>query len=118
MTTTFENARSGDEVWSPTFGWGVISSISTKDTRPICVEFKCGNFLTFTIEGKYFNDTPQILFWDEIKFEIPVQPPRMKLIHGVEVPDISFTPREGDMYYYPSIETADFFKKRFLALML
>lgn len=32
--------------------------------------------------------------------------PRTKLIHGVEVPDISFTPEDGDSYYYPDISAS------------
>lgn len=27
--------------------------------------------------------------------------PKMKLIHGVEVPDISFAPKDGDLYWMP-----------------
>ena len=29
--------------------------------------------------------------------------PKTKLIHGVEVPDISFTPNDGEEYVYPNI---------------
>jgi hypothetical protein len=38
----------------------------------------------------------------EAKFEVPIQPLRMKLIHGVEVPDISFKPQPNQDYYYPA----------------
>ncbi len=41
----------------------------------------------------------------DIKFEAPTQPPRMKLIHGVEVPDISFEPKRGDYFYRPCLST-------------
>lgn len=34
--------------------------------------------------------------------------PKMKLIHGVEVPDISFVPKYGELYYYPDPVTPSY----------
>lgn len=34
--------------------------------------------------------------------------PKTKLIHGVEVPDISFTPNDGEEYVYPNIYGEDY----------
>ena len=36
-----------------------------------------------------------------ITISITAETPRKKLIHGVEVPDISFEPRENETYYFP-----------------
>ena len=68
---------------------------------PLKVRFVPGIAYTFTLKGENLIGIPQTLFWDEIEFEVPHQPPRMKLIHGVEVPDISFVPDVGEQYYYP-----------------
>ncbi len=104
MTTTFENAHVGDRVWSIVDGWGIILNIQdiSKYDYPLIVDFDSGYGTSFTISGLKHKEESQTLFWDEIKFEVPVQPPRMKLIHGVEVPDISFKPKDGEGYYAPS----------------
>ncbi len=110
MTTTFENAKVGDRVWSVTSGWGFIDDIHYRCKYPIHVTFDDDRFSSFMVDGRNYKDhLNQELFWDEIKFEVPVQPPRMKLIHGVEVPNISFVPKEDEYYYYPSIEMPAFY---------
>jgi len=108
MTTTFENAKVGDKVWDFSYGWGeVVTTNFPNPSFPLLVRFTtkspCGGDLekVYTTNGhstKYQNRT---LFWDEIKFEAPEQPPRTKIINGIEVPDISFKPSEHDAYYYP-----------------
>lgn len=35
--------------------------------------------------------------------------PKTKLIHGVEIPDISFTPAKCEMYYYPYTRSPELF---------
>lgn len=37
--------------------------------------------------------------------------PKMKLIHGVEVPDIGITPEYGDMYYLADVYAVDLFDR-------
>ena len=99
MTTTFENARVGDRVWDFIYGWGKIEHIESKSQYPLKIRFASGSGYAFTLKGENLMGIPQTLFWDEIKYEIPTQPLRMKLIHGVEVPDISFRPSHGEDYY-------------------
>ena len=36
---------------------------------------------------------------------------KMKLIHGVEVPNISFTPKDGEYYYAPAINRLSMYGK-------
>jgi hypothetical protein len=105
MSTTFENAQVGDKVWSIRFGYGTVVSTCDDSIYPLVIEFiKYPNLQSYTLEGQEFNDELQTLFWKEIKFEAPKQPPRMKLINGIEVPDISFQPEYAEYYYYPSLE--------------
>jgi hypothetical protein len=102
MSTTFETAKVGDRVFSHTFGWGTICVIDKDNNYPIQVLFaSCSE--SFTAEGFYYKDKPiQCLFWNECTIEAPAKPLPMKLIHGVEVPDISFHPIDGAAYYYPA----------------
>ena len=108
-TTTFENARVHDRVWSVDYGWGVVIGVSFEQPYCIKVKFEDKNMPeTYKVNGKLWTGCRQTLFWDEVEFEAPVKPPRTKLIHGVEVPDISFKPKDGEDYY--AIDLAD---KRF-----
>jgi hypothetical protein len=114
--TTFEKAENEDKVWSPTFGWGHIVSITHKATYPLLVQFfEAGNDETFTFQGSYNHtmDYRQSLFWDEVKIEAPKQPARMKLVNGVEIPDISFQPESGDEYYFPDPSCEDFYENTY-----
>jgi hypothetical protein len=100
-TTTFETAKVGDRVFSHTFGWGTVDEIIEDSSYPIQVLFH-DNCDSFTIEGFYYKDKPiQCLFWNECTIEAPAKPLPMKLIHGIKVPDISFHPTDGTIYYYP-----------------
>jgi hypothetical protein len=101
MTATFETAKVGDRVFSHTFGWGEICVIDKDNNYPIQILFaKCSE--SFTREGFYYKDNPvQSLFWNECTIDTPAKPLPMKLIHGVEVPDISFHPTNQTGYYYP-----------------
>jgi hypothetical protein len=107
MTTTFENAKVGDKVYSPTSGWGEITYISKSEIfhdYPICVRFqnKPGEGYEFTFEGYYYKDVPlQSLFWDEVTINAPSKPIRTKVINGIEIPDITITPVNGDHCYIP-----------------
>ena len=102
MTTTFENAKIGDKVWDFLSGWGEVIGVCDSSNYPIRVAFLGGEVGTYSTSGKrYKTHNNPTLFWDEIKFEAPTQPPRMKLIHGVEVPDISFKPSLLDWHFCP-----------------
>jgi hypothetical protein len=114
MKTTFKTAKPGDRVWDIRKGWGTIfcNHISdASDDYPIEVNFDNESNDTYTLEGKSFRpDLNPTLFWDETKFVVPEQPPRTKLINGVEVPDISFYPNINEEYYYPSPSCEDFYE--------
>jgi hypothetical protein len=105
-TTTFEKAKVGDKVWDYRYGYGIVESVESQHFGSITYIFEqgpykgCSNVLD--LAGKD-DEGVRYLFWDEIKFEVPVQPPRMKLIHGVEVPDISFKPSYGECYVFPDV---------------
>jgi hypothetical protein len=75
-TTTFENAKIGDRVYSPTFGWGKIEHTNRNTRHPIQVRFFHDNYFSgYTIEGYYYIDLPvQSLFWDEVTIEAPTKP--------------------------------------------
>jgi hypothetical protein len=116
-TTTFENAKPGDRVWDIRKGWGTIVCNLIDDDYPIEVNFDNESNDTFTLEGKAFRlDLNPTLFWDELKFVVPEQPPSTKLIHGVKVPDISIDPKTtklGWRYYYPEPSKAQLFDNEF-----
>jgi hypothetical protein len=113
-TTTFENAKPGDRVWDICRGWGTVTAnrfSGNLKSYSLDVELDEGTSNAFTIEGKGgANDINPILFWNEVKIEAPEQPPRTKLIHGVEIPDISFQPKDNEEYYYPSPSCEDFYE--------
>jgi hypothetical protein len=109
-TTTFEKAKPGDRVWDIRKGWGTVVCNHVDGAYPIKVNFDNEPNDTFTLEGKSFKpDLNPTLFWDELKFVVPEQPPRAKLIHGVEIPNISFQPKEQERYYFPKPTSKNFF---------
>jgi hypothetical protein len=104
MTTTFETAKVGDRVFSHTFGWGEIREVSedSQNVYYIHVYFENHGFEHYTLDGYFHNISHiQSLFWDECTIEAPTKPLPIKLVHGVEVPDISFHPTNQTGYYYP-----------------
>jgi hypothetical protein len=103
MKNIFENAQVGDRVWSIRYGWGTINII--KDRKIYVVFDHLNRPRIFTSQGKFYDDDLNpTLFWDEVKIDIPQKPIKMKLIHGVEVPDITFKPTSGEYFYYPSVD--------------
>jgi hypothetical protein len=101
MSTTFENARVGDKVWSVRYGHGVITAICS-ELGPLIVKFeRYVNLKSYTLFGNEYPNELQTLFWQEIKFEAPEQPPRMKLINGISIPDITINPSNKEHYYIP-----------------
>jgi hypothetical protein len=100
-STTFEDARIGDRVWSPTFGWGKIYETNKNNYYPIQVIFDTTSD-SFSIEGFYCKNKPiQSLFWDEVSIVAPTKPVGVKVINGVEIPNITIRPYNWENYYYP-----------------
>jgi len=76
MTTTFENAKVGDKVWSSVAGWGEIVGVDHESSYGISVELKSYRN-TFTKTGKSFSTNEyRTLFWAERKWadDTPTQP--------------------------------------------
>ena len=103
MTTTFENAKVGDHVYDyAQAAWTTIIEIdkvfiTTKIRSRKHVYYLDGSSMILSQLGE------QVLFWDKPKVTAPPQPPRTKLVHGVEVPDISFRPEPDEKYYFPDV---------------
>jgi len=74
----FSQAKVGDKVWSPMFGWGIV--INRTSVKSITVQPKEGTqYWLFTNDGRlhlyaYLIDGPQCLFWDEVKIVPPPKP--------------------------------------------
>jgi hypothetical protein len=104
MTTTFESAKVGDKVYSHTFGWGEIDRVEADKTYAIYVRFinLVDQTIFFTVEGYCMHTIQtQSLFWDECQINAPVKPAGVKVINGIEIPDISFKPDIDDHCYIP-----------------
>jgi hypothetical protein len=102
-TTTFETAKIGNKVFSHTFGWGEIECIDLRSFFPIEVRFhESGVYETYTLEGYCYDDLPiQSLFWDKAEIKAPTKPADIKIINGIEIPDITFKPDLNVHYYTP-----------------
>ena len=76
--TTFENAKVGDKVWDSVIGtWGYIKELKYGEEFSIIVHFYgMGKERYYTQKGVSSYGQNQILFWDEVKFEVPVRPKR------------------------------------------
>lgn len=71
----FKDAKVGDNVWTFSYGWGVITNIEPNKSYPITVSYPQGEDESYTYEGKWYSkNTYPTLLWDEIKFEIPPKP--------------------------------------------
>jgi hypothetical protein len=83
MTTTFENAKVGDRVWDFIYGWGEIVELCyTPSIVPYEIIAKFGDCQVYyykTDGCSQYSGERRTLFWGEIKFEAPKQPPRVKL---------------------------------------
>ena len=115
MSTTFESALVGDRVWDILHGWGVIDDIDTQeDTLRVSFSKNCTVTYYYCRDGrKPFYDN-RTLFWDEIKFEAPTQPLRMKLVNGIEVPHISCEPKIYCTYCVPDPTNPEWFRSIFI----
>jgi hypothetical protein len=102
----FENAKIGEMVFSPSYGWGVIERIDISSEYPIIVSFFNNvdkKTKSFTFAGYSDGSKEQSIFLDKVfANEEEPEPTPMKNINDVEVPDISFTPSSGDFCYLPA----------------
>lgn len=78
-TTTFENAKVNDKIWSIKYRrWFTITRIHTN-----CITISDGNITTYcNFDGSRYNtnDKFQSYFWDEIEIIAPVKPlPKLKV---------------------------------------
>jgi hypothetical protein len=102
----FNNAKVGDRVWAYNRGWGTIYEVLNSRDFPIRVEFdnsSYGVYGSYQYDGKSTSlDIHPTLFWDEINFT-EMRKPKVKyrMINGIKILNISFTPAPGDNYYYP-----------------
>lgn len=78
MTTTFESAVIGDDVWDIQHGWGTVYAVIPNDDFPIKVTFD--NFdESYRYSGEAWawigsSTLSQTLFWDRVVIEAPVKP--------------------------------------------
>lgn len=72
-------------------------------------------FQTYGSITHMWHDCNSMMSFDKnIKYR---RKPKMKLIHGVEVPDISFVPKVGEHYYYPNPLTPRYFSSTTFAVV-
>lgn len=97
----FSSAKIGQTVYCLLNGYGTIADIDSSNKYPLKVNFSTGGEY-YTFEGllQIYNSTP-VLYWDKPEIIAPSAPPTIKLINGIEVPDISFQPKENERYYFP-----------------
>jgi hypothetical protein len=79
--TTFETAKIGDKVYSPTYGWGEIEYIEDLfSRRPIYVRFFNNDVHSYyTLKGCYCPDLIQSLFWNKVVIKAPTKPKATEL---------------------------------------
>ena len=98
----FVDIKIGDKVWDICEGWGVVSELLESHDYPICVEFEYVDS-TYTWDGYYdLKHVNPSLFWDEVEFTIPSKPITTRVVCGVEIPDLSYSPEIGDYVYTPN----------------
>lgn len=97
----FKNAKAGDRVWDYLYGWGTIKKTDFDIDYPILVKYDNeDNHDSFTYEGfKSLKHKSPILFWDEIKFEVPEKPFNLKefLRENLELKEFEY---EKKNYYF------------------
>ena len=88
-STTFENSKVGDKVWSIDSGWGEIRARYGSVTYPLGVYFSNGEYRTYTLGGLYTEyDKTQSLFWDEIVNEVPAKPTTVLQVDAKKVSEL------------------------------
>lgn len=115
-TTTFENAKIGDKVWSPVYGWGIIMEIFPNLKYSLTIEFP-DIIQNYSVNGVFHEMAlnRQSLFWDEVEIIAPTQPLRTKLINGVEIPVFEFTPQVGEKFYAANVGLPEFFEEGYMS---
>ena len=99
------NVKVGQRVYCLLNGYGTVHRIVAEDSYPIRVKFTALDE-SYSVEGKLFHYSEnRSLYLDKPEIIEPPAPILTKLIHGVEVPDISFTPKTNDIYYFPTPNT-------------
>ena len=99
MTTTFENARVGDRVYD--YAQDAWTTIIEIDKVFLITEIRSRKH-AYYLDGSSVHLArlgEQVLFWSKPEVIAPPQPPRTKLINGIEVPNNSFRPNHGEDYY-------------------
>jgi hypothetical protein len=103
----FSKAKIGQRLYSLLWGYGTIVDVNYCDSHPIRVKFYKGMVEfkeSYTVDGfltdAHFSPT---LYWDKPEIITPPAPVPTKMIHGVEVPDITFIPSTGEEFYYPDV---------------
>lgn len=75
MTTTFENAKVGDRVYSLVHGWTEIYSIKPQSEYPIILKASGSSVLgSHTWDGSIYTGGDQVLFWDKPTIIAPERP--------------------------------------------
>jgi hypothetical protein len=59
----------GDSVYCALFGWGVVFNIDESADYPICVDFKNNSNISYTFDGRYYENAKRTLSFSEYIFE-------------------------------------------------
>lgn len=103
----FRDIKRGDKVWTPLFGWGVVSDVGESYAYQILVTSIDGtNQARFRYDGSFCRDNSQCLFWDEIPMTPPPRPKR-KVKKVVEGWLNIFGPGQTECYLHPTKPGAD-----------
>ena len=108
METDFRNAKVGDRVWSFIHGWGFVDEIYEHKSFPIKVIFNWGKSASFNMDGNQYIGIglKRVLFWDEIKFDIPTRPKRL-VKKTVEAWANVY---KAAKHFHPTQEKADYYR--------
>lgn len=77
MMDDFSTSKSGDKLWSPMFGWGEVIDITS---ACITILSSSNHETYFNLNGSYFKNGPQCLFYDEVKIIPPSKPKEKKVV--------------------------------------
>jgi len=79
MKMYFDGVKVGDKVWDFQYGWGEVISF-WENNGMMLVNFN-KHEAWYNLNGVRESNTNRILFWNEIKFEVP-QKPKVELKEG------------------------------------
>lgn len=81
----FDGIKVGDRVYEMQYGWGIVIQVDRDSFLGIEVEFEDGRSGWLTFDGKFDEETNQVLFWSKPEFTPPPRPKRrVKKPVGVE----------------------------------